>query len=430
MQDAKRLAVLWDGDLVGFLSPKREGKVVFSYAPEWLETHNTPISLSLPCGKAAFNAQVSSAFFGNLLPEGEMYRDICRDARLDEADIYNFLRMFGQECAGALVIAPEGEYSSTPYLYQDITESLEAILAKQHGMPTSSLIAQSKVRLSIAGAQNKLPVLYKEGRFFVPEEASFAPTNAILKPATARFADLHKNELFCMELARIAGLPVPEAQILQIGKYEVYLVSRYDRVATKSGIARIHQEDFCQALGTSRLKKYEENGGPGFAACTPVLLHPLMADALVAREKFIQCAFFNYAIGNCDAHGKNFSLLYQPHRAPENNTERVQLAPFYDLVSTRVYPDLDQKFAMAIGKTFRFDKIAAHSWKQLAADMQIRAERLFALMGAFSLQLMPEVETLAEKHEAQYGASPIYESLVRITMEGLHRLVQCAEDRD
>ena len=125
-----------------------------------------------------------------------MYRDLCREARLDEADIYNFLRLFGKECAGALVIAPEGAVESAQApAYRDITNELEAILEKHHGMPQGSLIAETGARLSIAGAQNKLPIVLQEGKYLVPEAVSFAPTSPILTPTTSRFPDLHRNVL-------------------------------------------------------------------------------------------------------------------------------------------------------------------------------------------------------------------------------------------
>ncbi|MDR2745349.1 MAG: HipA N-terminal domain-containing protein, partial [Desulfovibrio sp.] len=157
MNDKKILTVQWDGEIVGYLAPHRKGNVTFSYAPGWLEKYNQPISLSLPCGEERFNAQKSAAFFDNLLPEEGMYKELCREARIDGADIYNFLRLFGQECAGALTIFEEGEaVSASLPKYRDITEELEAILEKHHGVPQGSLIAETKARLSIAGAQNKL----------------------------------------------------------------------------------------------------------------------------------------------------------------------------------------------------------------------------------------------------------------------------------
>lgn len=411
-----QLTVQWDGETVGHISPHRRGNITFAYAQEWLESRNQPISLSLPCAEERFDARKSTAFFDNLLPEEGIYKDLCREARIDEADIYNFLRLFGQECAGALTIFEEGTpRPAIAAAYRDITDELEALLQKYQGSPQGSLIAETNARLSIAGAQNKLPVVWENGRFLVPEDGSFAPTTAILKPTTSRFPDLHRNELFCMELARASGLTTPDARILQLGNYQAYVVMRYDRRRAGGNIVRIHQEDFCQALGISRVHKYEENGGPGFAACGRLLLHPAISGHAPARETFIKCAIFNYIIGNCDAHGKNFSLLYQR----ENG---ITLAPFYDLVSTMTYPELAQKFAMAIGKTFRFDRVGEHSWRQFAADLNIRPERLYFLMEEVHAAVTPAMEPLAAEHERQYGPSPIYEHLVRVVRDGLRQV--------
>ncbi|MDL2313903.1 HipA N-terminal domain-containing protein [Desulfovibrio sp. OttesenSCG-928-C14] len=109
------------GETVGHISPHRRGNVTFSYAEEWLAKYNQPISLSLPCSAESFAAQKSTAFFDNLLPEEAIYKDLCREARLDEADIYNFLRLFGQECAGALTVFEEGAPPSVhSAAYRDI----------------------------------------------------------------------------------------------------------------------------------------------------------------------------------------------------------------------------------------------------------------------------------------------------------------------
>ncbi|MDL2321216.1 HipA domain-containing protein, partial [Desulfosarcina sp. OttesenSCG-928-B08] len=153
----------------------------------------------------------------------------------------------------------------------------------------------------------------------------------------------------------------------------------------------------------------------GFSACGKVLLHPLVSEGDTAREDFIKCALFNYAIGNCDAHGKNFSLICTWRHG-------MSLAPFYDLVSTRVYPELVQKFAMAIGETFHVDKIAEHSWRQFAADLNIRVERLYSLMDEIGASLLPALEPLAEKHEKAYGTAAIYETLIRIVRDGVNQL--------
>jgi hypothetical protein len=55
----------------------------------------------------------------------------------------------------------------------------------------------------------------------------------------------------------------------------------------------------------------------------------------------LDAAIFNHLIGNIDAHGKNFLLLY-----PD---KEVRLAPLYDLISTTYYPELYNDMAIGIG---------------------------------------------------------------------------------
>ncbi len=86
MSGEKQLTVKWNDETVGHIAPHRKGRVIFSYAPEWIEKYNQPVSLSLPCAEERFDAQKSTAFFDNLLPEEGIYKELCREARIDETD--------------------------------------------------------------------------------------------------------------------------------------------------------------------------------------------------------------------------------------------------------------------------------------------------------------------------------------------------------
>ena len=417
------LNVLWGKDIVGTLSRAargKRGKVIFQYSQEWIKKHNSPISFALPCSPEAFNADESLKFFGNLLPEGIVYGKLCEKWRIDPADIFSFLSIFGAECAGALaIVKPDMPSLSLPHSYKDITDDLERLLLEADEYRTG-IILETDARLSIAGAQDKLPVYTENGRFFIPDIGSLAPTTDILKPTAPGFPDLDKNEAFCLALAAKIGLPAPEAQIVSFGSKQALLVERYDRERSQSEVKRLHQEDFCQALGYR--EKYEEKGGPGFAACAKLLLNPVMGkeEESKARDVFLRCAILNYVIGNCDAHGKNFSLLYHPKG-------KVRLAPFYDLVSTRLYPKLDQKYAMAIGKTFRFDRIAEHSWREFANSLHIRPEHLQGVMAETVERIATQANTVASAQEAAYGSAPVYENLLGIIKEGLKRVKKTTE---
>ena len=69
---------------------------------------------------------------------------------------------------------------------------------------------------------------------------------------------------------------------------------------------------------------------------------------------------FNALIGNHDAHGKNFSLLYTPAGAV--------LTPIYDALCTAVYPTLTDKMAMKTGSSYKFSEVMARHWEQFALD--------------------------------------------------------------
>jgi serine/threonine-protein kinase HipA len=296
------LFVFWDGypEPAGYLAYGRKGRVQFRYAEEWLQKYGKSISLRLPSSQAEFTPRESTDFFENLLPEDRIYESLCQKYHIDEDNIYKFLSIFGGECAGALSVVKNTKHDYLEPLYKDVTEAL--ITHLENPSSQISLIEGLEARLSLAGAQNKLPVHMEKGRFFVPNDGSPAPTTAILKSISPWFGNLHKNEHFCMSLARAVGLKAPRTEILHLGRQEAYLIERYDRIALDGRIIRLHQEDFCQAMGYRRLNKYQSDKGPDFAKCNQLLMQPIFGDSLPARREFIRCAIFNYLIGNCDAH--------------------------------------------------------------------------------------------------------------------------------
>lgn len=140
------------------------------------------------------------------------------------------------------------------------------------------------------------------------------------------------------------------------------LVERFDRAAGDGRIRRIHQEDFCQALGIAPETKYAKEGGPNFADCFGLVRSACMAPAINVL-RLLDAAIFNVIIGNADAHGKNFSLLY--------SADGTVLTPLYDLMSTAFYPEVAVRFAMPIGRQNQFEKIDAKAWAKFAEDMEL-----------------------------------------------------------
>ena len=247
-----------------------------------------------------------------------------------------------------------------------------------------------EVRLSLAGAQSKLPVVEVEGGFALPH-GSGRPTTHILKPEPERFPGLVANEFFCMRLAAAAGLEVAEVDRAETLSGLPYLVvTRYDRDLTQEPVRRLHQEDLCQALGKLYIEKYQQEGGPGVVDAMALIDAASSAPAR-DRPQLWLALVFNVLIGNCDAHGKNYSLLYDS-RAP-------RLAPLYDLVSTAAYDELSSRLAMSIDGARMLEEVDRSAWEHLAEEIRFAPRFLAQRMEPFVARMLEAVPELAGEPE-------------------------------
>lgn len=353
---------IWrDGRLVGQLTQDRHGELGFAYAPEWLSDEEAqPLSASLPKRAEPFRRRECRPFFGGLLPE-ESQRDAAAQALgVSRANDFALLDRLGGDVAGALQLLPPGEVPATlapdgrPTALDDA-----GLIRVLDALPVRPLLAgEEGLRLSLAGAQSKVPVVLVDGAVALP--APGQPTTHILKPPISRFAATTENEAFVMRLAAAIDLDVApvEARIVQDRTF--LLVKRYDRAIGDDGqVRRIHQEDFCQGLGVPPETKYASEGGPSFKDCF-ALLRSVAARPAVDVLKLLDAVIFNVIAGNADAHGKNFSILY--------DAEGPRLAPLYDLLATVAYPDLSPRFAMKVGKRATLAELDAKGWAAFAAD--------------------------------------------------------------
>lgn len=419
------LAVYWNQQVVGIISRRPKGKISFQYTPEWLVNKGKQISLSLPCREERFPPGVSTAFFENLLPESEARSILAFNHRFDQKDIFSFLKNFGADCAGALSIIPEGEEIFFDFSkYRCIDTELRDALNRIDADPSKHKLFPeiTNARLSIAGAQDKLPVYFERDVFFLPENPA-SPTTHIIKPSSPYFSDIQRNEAFCMDLADQVGLSVPTSQLYDFAGHELFIIERYDRQRSGSKVTRVHQEDFCQAMGLPFSRKYQETGGPGFLQCRKLAEEYLSDDLSAIKQQLTSVMAFNFLIGNNDAHGKNFSIIYD---------DKLELAPFYDLVSTQVYPALDRKLAMAIGNTYRHDRIREESIVQFSRDMKLRPEKVFKIIEASARVIGKKFEEVLSTHAKQYGESKIYAELHTVlhgNLSRLQELINGFEDR-
>jgi serine/threonine-protein kinase HipA len=362
----RTLSVWWGGVVVGTLQVNQHGQMRFTYAAAWLaDTSRPAISFSLPKQEQPFTQRQCRPFFAGLLPE-EAQRDVIAGALgISQGNDFAFLEALGGDVAGALSLWPEGEVPPAPEPTRTSRRlSDNELVEVLDTLPKRPLLAgREGLRLSLAGAQTKLPVVLLDDRVALP--APGQPTTHILKPAIARFPHITENEALVMALAAAAGLPAAPVTARSVEGRSYLLVTRYDRRFDANGQAhRLHQEDFCQALGIVPERKYAAEGGPTFKTGFDLLRRATTrpAGAVLA---FLDAAIFNLIVGNADAHGKNFSLLYQ--------SAGVSLAPFYDLLSTVAYPDLSPNLAMRTAKRATIEEIGPTTWTAFAEEVGLAA---------------------------------------------------------
>lgn len=350
------LAVYLAGELAGTLIRKANGNLQFRYRDGY---QGPAVSHAMPLQTEAHPHRACVAVFGGLLLEGESREVLAQNLGVSAGNDFALLADVGGDCAGAItLLAPESALPSAPEVKPLSSEDLDHILRE---LPQRPLAADPKqgIRLSLAGAQAKLPVILEDGQLGLPLNAAAASTH-IVKPEPTRFPGLVDNEAFCMSLARAVELPVATVHKRATDSGIPYLlVERYDRDVTADPIRRLHQEDICQALGRPSDLKYQAEGGPTFAETVELLRS---VSTVPARDlpTFWRALVFNWLIGNCDAHGKNFSLLY--------DGGSPTLAPLYDLVSTRSYPDLTTRLAMSIDGAADIDEVDERAWDKLAGQ--------------------------------------------------------------
>lgn len=230
------------------------------------------------------------------------------------------------------------------------------------------MAGEDGVCLSFAGAQDKIAVYKKDDDLFLP--LHHAPSSHILKPAVEAYKGIVFNEAFCMMLAARVGLPVAPVATASAGAVDYLLIERYDRtetqVDTKLKLDRIHQEDFCQALGIVPDRKYQAEGGPSIKDCFD-LVRKVSSVPVLDLNSLLDAVIFNFLIGNHDAHGKNFSLLY--HKLEASSLGKIRLAPLYDLICTPVYSNLSKKMAMKIGDAYEIAEVDPRQFEKLAGQI-------------------------------------------------------------
>ena len=368
---ARALDVYLHTELAGHLTQDDDGAMSFRYAEGWLHREGAiPLSHSLPLRPERFRRKECRGFFAGILPEESKREMIARNLGISERNDYAMLERIGGECAGAVSFQPHGEpRPDRHYGYRQLPE--EELVAILKELPRRPLLAgEEGIRLSLAGAQDKLAVRLEGRAISLP--LGGAPSTHILKPNVERFEGVVFNEAFCLRLAAAAGLLVAAIETHEVGGISFLLVKRYDRHqrSLPDGapvVERLHQEDFCQALGMVSEQKCQKEGGPSLKQCF-ALLRDVSSVPAIDVARLLDDVVFNYLVGNNDAHGKNFSLVYRTGGAGELE---IRLSPLYDVVSTTYYPELSRDMAMRIGEQYSSEKVTLRDFGKLSEDAKL-----------------------------------------------------------
>jgi serine/threonine-protein kinase HipA len=459
------LLVLLDGREAGVVRQER-GRLSFNYAGNWRSAPGAyPLSLSMPLAAAEHPHAAIEPFIWGLLPDNELVLSRwAQKFHVSARNAFSLISHVGEDCAGAVqFLRPErrDELTSIPpapteWLTEaDVANRLRALQADAG----AGRIPRDTGQFSLAGAQPKTALLFDGQRWGVPSGRT--PTTHILKPQTGVLDGHAENEHLCLRLARALGLPTAESDVLRFDDVTAIAVERYDRVdlersaaarnanaaslakqaakAAKPGgpagvayasdlaseagedawlakalietartikFARVHQEDFCQALRIHPSRKYQNDGGPGPKDVIQCLRDNVSSHQLAKGSKkfpfaadddvwtFIDALIFNWLIGGTDAHAKNYSLLI-------GGGGMVRLAPLYDIASILAYPDIDPhkaKLAMKIGDEYRLRDIRLSDWRKLAASVRVDGdmivERVRAMARALPDRLSDEVKLM------------------------------------
>jgi len=384
-----------NGIPVGYWETTRQGERL-GYFDEWLADEQArPLSLSLPFlpGNPPYRGQVVTDYFDNLLPDSDaIRRRLAQRHQAGGTDAFQLLAKLGRDCVGAIQLLPEDELPSD--IYEINGEALDTVGVARRLRNTTSAQAMGQQeyhddpRLSIAGAQEKTALLRHEGKWHLPQGST--PTTHIFKLPLGLVghmqADMRtsvENEWLCSKIMEVYGIHIARCEIGHFEDQKALVVERFDRTPSSDGswIIRLPQEDLCQATGTSPLRKYQSDGGPGIAQIMEMLLGSDHAER--DRHDFFKTQMIFWVLAATDGHAKNFSIAHLPGG-------RYRATPIYDVLSA--HPVIGKgknqisphkaKLAMAVrGSTnyYLIDKIQRRHWIKQAQQVGLgaaAAERL------------------------------------------------------
>lgn len=370
-----QLAVLLRGQIVGDWSRNHLGQYTFSYRENYRSTGRIPLSPALPISDTRFGHQAVAAYVEGLLPENPEVRAVWASELKTSETAFDLLAAMGRDCVGAVQFAHEDaldELAQRAADYRLVTDTeIGERLAALRATGASWTLPDE--HWSLPGVQEKFTLARLGDRWHVARGA--AASTHIVKPGVTRLMHQAVLEYATMQVAARLGLTVAATELADFAGETAIVITRFDRYHDlASAVHRLHQVDFCQAMGRMPANKYEERNGPR-AAELAAMLRRESARAEQDVRRFSDAVLFNYVVGAPDAHAKNFALLYPPRGGP-------RMAPLYDLSSALAYEpraggyDLSS-VAMSIGGRRKLGQVLEKNFERHADEMKLdHTERL------------------------------------------------------
>jgi serine/threonine-protein kinase HipA len=379
------LPVYFEQRLVGTIDVNKTGPG-FTYDADWIGLKGAfPISLTMPFKSERIASDIFLPWAANLLPESDQLRTLGQILGMARSDVIGLLSAIGGDTAGALSFGQPARTASVQWRPVLKSEDLERIIEELPNKPF--LVGEEGVSMSLAGAQTKLAVSIDDaGRVCIPMNGS--PSTHILKPDAPQLWGGVQNEAFCLTLAKRVGIPTPEFTTGRAGERAFLLAQRYDRTNVGGRWRRLHQEDYCQALGKPPSAKYESNqtGIPG----------PTLGDMFEVTRghmpptdtvRLLDMAVFTVLACNTDAHAKNYSILIRGNGA--------SLAPMYDVMCGDVWENVTKRLSHKIAGESRGEQLEGRHWHRFARECGLNPRQVVDRVSTLAKSALAKAEEAA-----------------------------------
>ena len=360
-----QLNIFYEKDEVGILKYEPIDDIFsFEYSDDW-KIKGFELSPYMKFDSVISNNVIKN-FIENLLPEGKGREILTNMYHISKNNLFALIQLIGKDTTGALTFNLEHNTFMTRFREITISELSHRIKDRKN-VPIE--VWDGNVRLSVAGVQDKLPITIIDGRYGFAQ-GELASTH-ILK-FESNNDNLVFNEYLSLKLAAIAGLKIPNIQIVHFDNEVVLQVERFDReLISNDKIIRKHIIDGCQALNLNVMHKYERAFGKelkdykeGVSFKKIFTLIEKCTSPIIAKKNIITWIIVNLCLGNSDAHGKNISFFIDKNK--------IELTPFYDIVNIEIYENkYDTDFAMGIDTAFNQKELGSYQIIEFCKDLKI-----------------------------------------------------------